>query len=85
MDDILWAKSENKYICIQTSQKSFLLRTTIDAFIEEHQLEGMIRVHRSYVVNVSKIGAYAKGIVTVNGNKIPVSRKYTSDLGVFLK
>jgi len=47
-----------------------------------HEIEGILpanlfkRVHRSYIVSISKIESYTAEMVEVNGVSIPIGRGY---------
>lgn len=81
---ILWIKSDNNYIEVNTIEKRYVVRATIDGFLEKHALSNLVRVHRSYAVRISKIDMLNSNHLVVNGTEIPVSRKYLNDLRVLL-
>ncbi|WP_432670106.1 LytR/AlgR family response regulator transcription factor [Flavobacterium sp. SM2513] len=74
LEDVLFVKSENNYIDIQLADKKYSIRQTLDAFIKEIQSEAFLRVHRSYIVNTSKITMKKTGSVIINQFEIPFSR-----------
>lgn len=75
-DDILFIKSDNNYIDIQTTSKKYSVRQTLDGFLEEIVHSNFIRVHRSYVVNSSKIHKKTNSSLFVENHEIPFSKKY---------
>ncbi len=78
--DILWIKSENIYIEIKTLQKTYLIRNSLEKFLEKIDDENFIRVHRSYVVNINHVKAVNRVQVIVYDFKIPISRKHHNEL-----
>ncbi len=78
--DILWVKSENIYLEIKTSEKTYILRNSLERFIEELNDSNFIRIHRSYAVNLNYIKAVNGQYVIVSGEKIPMSRNYRDEL-----
>ena len=78
--DILWIKSDDNYIEVNTKDKRHVVRATIDGFIEEYGLSDFIRVHRSYAVCLEKIEVLNSNQLMISGNEIPVSRKYLQSL-----
>lgn len=82
--ELLWIKSDDNYIELNTGQKRYVVRATIDGFLEKHGLSDFVRVHRSYAVNLSKIEALNSSQLTINGIEIPISKKYVKDLRILL-
>lgn len=74
--DILWVKSENNYLEIQTQTKRYVIRNSFEKFLKKTNDENFIRVHRSYVINLQHVKAVNRVHVIVNNEKIPISRKH---------
>ena len=74
LDDILFIKSENNYIDIQLEDKKFTIRQTLDHFLKETDCENFLRIHRSYIVNTTKISAKKSSSVIIEEFEIPFSR-----------
>lgn len=83
--DICWVKADDKYIEIVTPQKKHIKRISLNAFIEEYKVPGLIRVHRSYLVKKDRIEAITRNSVVVLGEEIPLSRKYSSEVREFFQ
>ena len=89
-DDILYLQSADNYLEINYLEKDkpakLLLRNTIKVMEEQFVATNIIRCHRSYMVNTSKI-KIAKKVssgfnLTLNNladSSIPVSKSYTSE------
>jgi len=75
LDEILFIKSENNYIDIQLEHKKYSVRKTLDSLMIEIQSALFLRIHRSYVVNTSKITAKESNFVRINEFEIPFSRR----------
>lgn len=73
-NDILFIKSDKNYIDIQTSNKLITVRNSLDNFHNELDANEFIRVHRSYIVNKSKIISKNTTSLKINQFEIPVSR-----------
>lgn len=76
--DILWLKTDDKYIEIQTEPRKFVVRASISSFMEENELNNLERVHRSYAVNPDKIESINGSSLFINGTEIPISRRHLS-------
>ena len=80
-DIILYIKSAGNYVEVIAEQKNYTIRTKIGEFINlmPDPLE-YLRIHRSYIVRIDKVAAKNNKEVTVNGEKIPVSNSYVTEL-----
>lgn len=76
-DEIVYCKSESNYTNIVTSKKTILVSKTLKFIQDLLPDDRFLRVHNSYVVNLSHIKEYSRkdgGFVMVsNGEKIKVS------------
>lgn len=82
--DLIFIESANEQIVLHLSEKSLSSRERISQ-IAERLPEGFIRVHRSYIVNLKCIEAYANGVVTVKDQDLPISRKYREEVDKLLR
>ncbi len=74
--NILFLKSDNNYIDIQTSSKKYVERTTLEKLQAKLNSNNFIRIHRSYIVNVNNVNEFMLDKVVLNKYILPVSRKY---------
>ncbi len=77
---ILWIEAMGDYINIVTSEGNFMVLSTMKAFLEQIPRKKFIRIHRSYIVNVTKIDNWSSTKVEVAGTKLPMSRSYKEEL-----
>ncbi|MEL1247140.1 LytR/AlgR family response regulator transcription factor [Flavobacterium helocola] len=75
-DAILFVKSDNNYIDIQTTSKKHSVRQSLEGFLEEIANPNFIRVHRSYIVNSSKIQKKTNSSLFIENQEIPFSKMY---------
>jgi len=74
--EILFIESQKEYIRIVTTKKEYVSK------MSTHEIEEMLpaqlfrRIHRSFIVSLSKIESYTADTVEVNGVSIPVGRGY---------
>ncbi|MCW3463498.1 LytR/AlgR family response regulator transcription factor [Chitinophaga nivalis] len=74
--DIVYIESQREYIKIVTTKKEYLSK------MSTHEMERLLpghlfkRIHRSFIVSVSKIESYTAEMVEVNGVAIPIGRGY---------
>ena len=86
VEKIEYLESDGNYVYVHTNDHKYLIRQSLHDLHQKLSNEHFIRVHRSFVINQLKIKSiYPKShgdmfAVLESGNKIPVSRKYKSDL-----
>ena len=74
--EILYIESQREYIKIITTKREYISK------MSTHEIEALLpsnlfkRIHRSFIVSVSKIESYTAEIVEVNGVSIPIGRGY---------
>ena len=74
--EIIYIESQREYIKIVTSKKVYLSKMStheIETLLPAHLFK---RIHRSYIVSLSKIESYTAEEVEVNGITIPIGRGY---------
>jgi len=74
--EILYIESQREYIRIVTTKKEFISKMStheIEDLLPQNQFK---RIHRSFIISVSKIDSYTAEMVEVNGVSIPVGRGY---------
>lgn len=78
-EDILFLKSDKNYVDIQLVNKTITIRNTLDNFYKELDSDLFCRVHRSYVVNKSKVTQKKSSSIQVNEFELPISRSFSFD------
>ncbi|MEO8173691.1 MAG: LytTR family DNA-binding domain-containing protein [Sediminibacterium sp.] len=74
--EIVYIESQREYIKIVTTKKEYVSK------MGTHEIEDLLpvnlfkRVHRSYIVSISKIESYTAEVIEVNGISIPIGRGY---------
>ena len=73
--DIIYMEAQNKYVMIYTTKGEYLVRYNLADFEEELKDYGILRVHRSYLVSLSKVRKIGSADCTLAKNyNVPVSR-----------
>ncbi len=80
LDDILFAEAMGDYVKLYTPQKFFAIHTTLKAVEERLPASKFIRVHRSYIIAITKIDTIQDGSLVINGNPVPVADAYRAAL-----
>jgi DNA-binding LytR/AlgR family response regulator len=80
LDDILFAEAMGDYVKLHTLQKFFAIHTTLKTVEERLPASKFLRVHRSYIVALSKIDTLQDGALVINGKPVPVADAYRAAL-----
>lgn len=83
--DILYLEASGNYVTFVLKDKSILSRSTFAEATNLLPQDQFVRIHRSYIVSVSKIDKVERHQVTINSNTIPVSEAYSQNLTQALK
>ncbi len=74
--EILYVESQREYIKIVTTKKEYISK------IGTNEIESLLpvnlfrRIHRSFIISLSKIESYTAEMVEINGVSIPIGRDY---------
>ncbi len=84
-EDILFLEAAGNYVTFTLKDKKVLTRSTFADAINILPADKFVRIHRSYMVAVAKIGKVERHQVTIESHKIPVSGAYRTELLQALK
>src|SRR5689334_14290397 len=74
--EIVYVESQREYIRIVTTKKEYLTKMStheIESILPAHLFK---RIHRSFIISISKIDSYTADMVDVSGVSIPIGRGY---------
>jgi DNA-binding LytR/AlgR family response regulator len=80
LNDILFIKSDDVYIDIQTTTKKHTIRKSLNAFLKELNNPNFVKIHRSYIINKSKITSKKATSIVIDNFEIPISRSKNLEL-----
>lgn len=76
--DILYVEAERNYCKLKTKQKDFLLSVPLKTFEERAASDCFMRIHRSYLANISQIDGFDENYLFFGEDHIPMSKSYKS-------
>ncbi len=79
LDDILYLEAESMYTNIVTSQKKYVIRQTVGGVLERLPIKHLVRIHRSYAVNIHRIESFNEHEVIINGQAFPLGRSFKDE------
>lgn len=80
IENILYIEAERNYCRIYTKTKEYLLVITLKDIDEKLPAKHFLRIHRSFVVNISQIDEVATSHVVIAKKAIPISKPLKEEL-----
>ena len=78
--DILFAQAANNYCFIHTIEKRYLLSLTLKAVVKKLKDWPFMRIHRSYLINLTHVSEIIDRRVVIAEHQLPVSKQHYEDL-----
>jgi len=76
VNDILYFQSLGNYIKVFLLQRSYIILLTTKEAESTLPKGQFLRIHKSYIVNMSKVGEFSNEYVDVAGVKLPLGKTY---------
>ncbi len=76
LNDLLYVENVGDYVLFKTSEAQFLVHATLKNIARKLQHPDLLKVHRSYIINLSKIVDIQDNSVLIDKKIIPVSRAH---------
>jgi DNA-binding LytR/AlgR family response regulator len=80
LDNILFAEAMGDYVKLHTPERFYAIHTTLGAVEERLPAAKFVRVHRSYIIALSKIDSIQDGVLVINGKSLPVADSFRKKL-----
>ena len=80
LEDILFVESLKDYIKVVTSQKTIISKQSIASLVEMLPKDAFVRVHRSYIIAISKIDSFNTDSIGIANTEIPIGRLFRHDV-----
>ena len=79
-DDVLYVEALQNYVLVHTVGKKFMTYLTFKSVEEYLPEEKFLKVHKSYIVSVSKVESIEGNDILIGGQHIPISRNQKEDV-----
>lgn len=79
-DDILFMESMGDYVKFVTTDKKYVTHNTIKHLEEKINKQCFIKVHRSYIINITKIDDIRENDLFIKGFEIPISKAHRAEI-----
>lgn len=77
--EVLYAEAEDKYTTLVTTTRKFVLRLSLAVLLQRLMDMTLVRVHRSYAVNLGRVDSFNDYEIQVPGQTLPLGRVYKDD------
>lgn len=78
-DSIRFAQASGSYTILHTDDDQFTISQNLSQFILKSPMPDLIRVHRSYLINIAKVEGFDEAHVFIGKYRIPISESYRAD------
>jgi DNA-binding LytR/AlgR family response regulator len=85
LHEILFIESLKDYVKVVTRDRSIVSKQSISTIEESLPEQAFLRIHRSFIVSLSKIESFTAGLIQIGKYEIPVSRSYRHEVERVLK
>ena len=83
--DTLYVESLSDYVRIVPISSEPIVTKEKISVLQKRLPPSFLRIHRSFIVNTTKIDSFTKEEVDVGGCKLPISRTYKKEVITFLQ
>jgi len=83
-NDILYIEGLRDYIRIFTTSKTIVTKHLLATLEEMLPSDAFLRIHRSYIVSISKIDSYNTDTIEIGKKILPIGRLYKHDVSKLL-
>ncbi len=78
-DEILFLEAAGSYLKLVTPKGEYFLAQNLSQFMRKNSIPALLRVHRSYVVNIGCVESFDSQFVYVGMNQIPLSHSHRTE------
>jgi DNA-binding LytR/AlgR family response regulator len=76
LNDILYIEGLSEYVQIYTDKKKIITKTSLTNLEKKLPNDGFLRIHKSFIVSMSRIEAFTAHTIEVPGKQLPIGRSY---------
>ncbi len=80
LSEILYIEGLSEYVQIYTDSRKIITKCSMNHMEEKLPEEGFMRIHKSFIVSLSKIEAFTSSSIDVPGKELPIGRSYKNSV-----
>jgi DNA-binding LytR/AlgR family response regulator len=78
LNEILYVEGLSEYVQIYTEKRKIITKTSMTNMEEKLPSEAFLRIHKSFIVSLSKVEAFTSHSIEIPGKELPIGRSYKS-------
>lgn len=79
LNDLLYLEADNTYTKLVTVGRKYILRLTLSSILERISQPWLVRIHRSYAININTVESFNDVEVSIGPQLLPLSRSCKDD------
>ncbi|MEO5888660.1 MAG: response regulator [Ferruginibacter sp.] len=79
LTEIQYMEADNNYVHLFTKAQKFTLRISLSDMLERINFTKLMRIHRSYAINLDEISSFDDQLIHIDKHEIPIGRNYRED------
>ena len=83
-NDILYIEGLRDYVRLFTNSKVIVTKHLLSSLEEMLPSDGFLRIHRSYIVSISKIDSFNSDTIEISKKELPIGRLFKHDVSKLL-
>ena len=76
LSEILYVEGLSEYVQIHTGKKKIITKTSLTSLEDKLPADGFIRIHKSFIVSMTKVEAFTAHSIEIPGKELPIGRSY---------
>jgi len=82
--DIYFIKGLKEYVVWHVKDKNIIVLQTMNSIEADYKDKGFLRVHKSYIINMSHVSSFKSNSLTIGNDIIPIGRTFKKRVSEFL-
>lgn len=78
-DELLFVEADGSYTKVITETAQYTISQNLSTFQRKVNLPNLMRVHRSYMININRVESFDETYIYMGKHPIPLSKSYRSD------
>ncbi|MFV0590196.1 MAG: LytR/AlgR family response regulator transcription factor [Draconibacterium sp.] len=80
LSEILYVEGLSEYVQIYTDNRKIITKCSMNHMAEKLPDASFMRIHKSYIVSLSRIEAFTSNSIDVPGKELPIGRSYKNSV-----
>ncbi|MEI6274580.1 MAG: response regulator transcription factor [Prolixibacteraceae bacterium] len=76
LSEIRYIEGLSEYVQIYSDKRKIITKTSMASMEEKLPASNFLRIHKSYIVQVSKIEAFTANTIEIQGKELPIGRNF---------